>query len=62
MQARQAGICNQRIRVQRSTNLRDWEDWQTVTLGENGSQLTDTIVGNAQCFYRVIEDKPVATE
>jgi hypothetical protein len=29
------------VRVQRSANLRDWEDWQTLTLGATPSELSD---------------------
>jgi len=60
LQLQLRGASGQRVRVQRSTNLRDWADWQTVTLGETGCQLTDTIVTNSQCFYRAVEDNQEA--
>jgi len=61
LQLQLRGVSGQRVRVQRSINLKDWADWQTVTLGETGCQLTDTIVANSQCFYRAVEDKSIIT-
>jgi hypothetical protein len=46
----------QRVRVQRSINLRDWEDWKTVTLEGTSSELSDETSTASQCFYRAIGD------
>ncbi len=43
------------VRVQRSSNLRDWEDWQSVTLGAAPTELSDAEVGTAvRRFYRAV--------
>ena len=43
------------VRVQRSTNLRDWEDWQPVTLGAAPAELTDPDAGAIpHRFYRAV--------
>jgi hypothetical protein len=43
------------VRVQRSANLRDWEDWQSVTLGAVPAELTDPDAGAVpQRFYRAV--------
>ena len=43
------------VRVQRSANLRDWEDWQTLTFGATPSELSDLDAGaNPQRFYRAV--------
>ena len=43
------------VRVQRSSNLRDWEDWQTLTLGATPSELSDLDAGaNSRRFYRAV--------
>jgi hypothetical protein len=54
------GACGQRVRLQRSENLVDWEDWQAMTLGGNatGCGLIDTTTAARQRFYRVVEDEP----
>jgi hypothetical protein len=59
LRLRLSGANGQRVRVQRSINLRDWEDWKTVTLGDTGCDLTESIVSNSQCFYRAVEDNSV---
>lgn len=42
-------------RVQRSSNLRDWEDWPSVTLGTIPAELTDTNAGVIpHRFYRAV--------
>lgn len=42
-------------RLQRSTDLKSWQDWQTVTFGELPQTLTDPKEGpEAQRFYRTI--------
>ncbi|MCP5522322.1 MAG: leucine-rich repeat domain-containing protein [Verrucomicrobiales bacterium] len=42
--------------VQRSTNLRDWEDWQTVSRTEGPGELNDPDAGASPYrFYRVVE-------
>jgi hypothetical protein len=54
------GACGQRVKLQRSSNLVDWEDWQAMTLGGNatGCGLIDTTAAARQRFYGVVEDKP----
>ena len=43
------------VRVQRSSNLRDWEDWQPVTLGAVPAELTDPDAGAIpHRFYRAV--------
>ena len=43
------------VRVQRSANLRDWEDWQALTLGATPSELSDLDAGaNSRRFYRAV--------
>jgi hypothetical protein len=43
------------VRVQRSSNLRDWEDWQPVTLGVAPIELTDPGPGPVpHRFYRAV--------
>jgi hypothetical protein len=44
------------VRIQRSANLVDWEDWQTVSRDEGPSELQDTEAGaSSYRFYRGIE-------
>jgi hypothetical protein len=47
---------SQRVRVQRSTNLKDWADWKTVTLDGTACELSDATSTASQRFYRAIED------
>jgi hypothetical protein len=48
----QAGLS---VRVQRSANLRDWEDWQALTLGATPSEVSDLGAGVVSCrFYRAV--------
>jgi hypothetical protein len=43
------------VRVQRSSNLREWADWQAVILGEELVQLSDPDAANAVAlFYRAV--------
>jgi hypothetical protein len=51
-----SGPIGQPVRVQRSpTLLGDWEDWQTITLGDAPSELTDEEAAGAdQTFYRAV--------
>jgi hypothetical protein len=43
------------VRVQRSANLRDWEDWQALTLGATPSELSDLDAGATwHRFYRAV--------
>ena len=43
------------IRVQRSTNLMEWENWQSVTLGAAPSELSDADAINVtRRFYRAV--------
>jgi len=52
------GRSGQRVRLQRSENLVDWEDWQTMTLGGTGCGLIDRIGVTPQRFYRILEETP----
>jgi len=51
-----SGANGQSVRVQRSTNLVDWEDWRTVTLDGTVKRLLDDPAGVPVRFYRVIAD------
>jgi hypothetical protein len=43
------------VRLQRSANLRDWEDWQALTLGATASELSDFDAGPvSHRFYRAV--------
>lgn len=43
------------VRVQRSANLRDWQDWQALTLGATPSELSDLDAGAVSYrFYRAV--------
>jgi hypothetical protein len=45
------------VRVQRSTNLLDWEDWQTVSRDSGPSELRDTEADTTPYrFYRGVEE------
>lgn len=49
------GPAGSTAKVQRSTDLSRWEDWQTVTLGEAPITVTDTLAGqSARGFYRAV--------
>ena len=43
------------LTIQRSTNLRDWEDWQTVSRDEGPGELNDAEAGTVpHRFYRAV--------
>jgi hypothetical protein len=45
------------VRVQRSVNLLDWQDWQTVSRADGPSELQDPNASATSCrFYRGIEE------
>jgi hypothetical protein len=49
------GEAGRKVRVQRSRNLTDWQDWQEVTLGSGPADLTDADVLSVPCrFYRAV--------
>jgi hypothetical protein len=49
------GEPGQKVRVQRSRNLTDWQDWQEVTLGDGPADLTDADMLSVPCrFYRAV--------
>jgi internalin A len=52
------GARGRTVHAQRSTNLRDWETFQTVTLSENGAELTDDAIPATHRFYRLSADAP----
>ena len=56
------GKCGQRVRLQRSENLLDWEDWQTMTLGGDGCGLIDTTTATPARFYRAVADSQVTAD
>jgi len=43
------------IRLQRSANLVDWEEWQTISLGDSPAETLDE-TSVPQRFYRAVED------
>jgi len=45
------------VRVQRSTNLVDWVDWQTVVLDGRVKELLDGPAAAPLRFYRVVVDQ-----
>jgi len=51
-----SGTNGQSVRVQRSANLVDWEDWQTVTLDGTAQELVDGPASIPLRFYRVTVD------
>jgi hypothetical protein len=57
-----SGPNGQTVRVQRSTNLVDWVDWQTVTLNGSVNELLDEPASTPFRFYRVIPDAEHAGE
>ena len=47
------------IRLQRSTNLTEWEPWQVVTLGDVPIDIPDSqAVTTALQFYRAVQVQP----
>lgn len=43
------------VRIQRSPDMVKWQDWQTLTVGETPSIVSDTIpTGASQGFYRAV--------
>jgi hypothetical protein len=45
----------QKVRIQRSQNLTDWQDWQEVTLGSGPADVTDAdFLSVPRCFYRAV--------
>jgi hypothetical protein len=50
----------QPVRIPQTINLRDWKDWQTVTLDNTTLELTDDPVSSRQRFYRVIGEEPAS--
>jgi hypothetical protein len=54
-----AGRAGQVCRIVASSDLRDWEQVHTTTLGETGpARFTEGITGNAMRFYRVMSLTP----
>lgn len=46
------GSTGETVFLQRSSNLRDWQDWKPVTLGSNGDLITDPEAADTWRFYR----------
>ena len=44
------------LRIQRSLNMIDWEDWRSVTLDGDGSGIVEDPTINTECFYRVVAE------
>jgi hypothetical protein len=57
-----SGASGQCVRVQRSANLIDWEDWHIVTLDGTGCELIDETAVASQRFYRAVEDSSLAVK
>ncbi len=49
-----SGAAGRTVHVRRSTNLLDWEPWQTVVLGQNGAEVMDDSSPAPARFYRVL--------
>ena len=62
LQLQLIGASGQGIRVQRSANLVDWEDWRTETLDGTGCKLIDETAATSHRSYRAVEDNSVATK
>jgi hypothetical protein len=57
LRLRSASPAPQTVRVQRSANLMDWEDWATVSRDEGPGELHDAEAGaEARMFYRMVEE------
>ncbi|HKS36423.1 MAG TPA: hypothetical protein VJW76_04475 [Verrucomicrobiae bacterium] len=49
------GESGRTVRIQRSENLRDWGDWQSVTFGNTALELNETNASvQANRFYRAV--------
>lgn len=53
-----SGVSGARVRVQRSGNLADWEDWQNSILGPASGQLDAGTNGFEGRFDRAFEAPP----
>jgi hypothetical protein len=62
VQLQLSGVNGQCVRVQRSANLIDWEDWRTVALDGTGCELIDETATASHRFYRAVEDNSGAGE
>jgi hypothetical protein len=59
LQLRLTGLNGQHARIQRSPNLRDWEDWVVVPVGEQPTEVADPDArSRAQRFYRAVPQTP----
>lgn len=55
VELRVEGVQGTRVRVQRSENLRDWSDWESVTVEAGGSVVREIGGGlSPRRFYRVV--------
>lgn len=52
------GPKGRQILMQRSSNLIDWADWKTATIGQDGCELIDHTAEERQFFYRAIAEDP----
>ena len=52
-----SGPAGDTVRIQRSANLRDWEDWVALPLGERPAEVGDPEAARVpQRFYRALEE------
>ena len=62
VQLQWSGPSGRGIRVQRSANLADWEDWRAVTLDGEGCELIHDPAAASQRFYRAVGDDAIAVK
>ena len=49
------GVNVEKAVLQRSTDLIHWEDWQTINLSENSSDIIANTASMTRSFYRAVE-------
>jgi hypothetical protein len=47
-----SGVGGERVQVQRSANLLDWEDWRSVVLERTTTELGAEVMNSGRQFYR----------
>jgi hypothetical protein len=52
-----SGGSGQRVIIQRSENLMDWEDWKTMTMNECPCEIIDDTTSASQYVYRAVVDE-----
>jgi hypothetical protein len=53
-----SGVSGERVRVERSANSMDWDDWQTLVLGSIPTELRVETIGLERQFFRALEVPP----